>query len=51
MEYVTTREAKRESRVTEYGPIGNFIGIDDRAVIADLRAIIEGQPLPGPGAE
>lgn len=51
MEYVATREAKREARVTEYGRIGNFIGIDDRAVIADLRAIMDGQPLPGPVAE
>lgn len=51
MEYVHNREARRESRVQEYGPIGNFIGLDDRDMIADLRAILDGQPLPVRGAE
>lgn len=50
MEYVHTRDAMREQRVQEYGRIGNFIGLDDRELIADLRAILDGQPLPR-GAE
>lgn len=50
-EYIHTREAKRENRVREYGQIGNFIGLDDREVIADLRAIMDGLPLPMRGAE
>lgn len=50
MEYVHNRDAKRERRVQEYGRIGNSIGLDDREAIADLRAILDGQPLPR-GAE
>lgn len=48
-EYIDTRETKRAARVKDYGPIGNFIGLDDREIVADLRAIMDGQPLPRGG--
>lgn len=50
MEYVHTREAMVQAKIDKYGPIGAHIDVDEPAMIADLRAIMDGQPLPR-GAE
>lgn len=51
MEYVHTRESEMEAAIKQVGIAGAMCGHGPRGTIADLRAIMDGQPLPARGAE
>lgn len=51
LEYVHTREAVCDFEIARYGVAGANRAGDERRRLADLRAIMDGQPLPGSGAE
>lgn len=49
-EYIDTRESAVKRRIEKWGPVGLHLDVDEPAMIADLRAILDGQPLPARGA-
>jgi hypothetical protein len=51
MEYIHTREAVCDFEIARYGVAGADRADAERRGLADLRAIMDGDPLPGPGAE
>jgi hypothetical protein len=51
LEYIHTREAVIEREVDVYGPVGAHERVSERTILQEIRAIMDGQPLPGSGAE
>lgn len=51
MEYTHTRAEICERAIAEVGKAGAHEAVAEQRMIADLRAIMDGRPLPGSGAE
>lgn len=52
LEYVHTREAVCDVEIARYGKAGaNAARVERDTTLRDLRAILNGQPLPARGAE
>ena len=51
MEYVHTREAVCDFEIAKYGKAGANAARQEQTTLADLRAIMDGRPLPSRGAE
>ena len=46
LEYVHTREAVCATEIARYGKAGANAARAEQATLADLRAILDGRPLP-----
>ena len=48
-EYIDTRAAIADAAIAEVGKAGAHEAVAEKRMIADLRAIMDGQPLPRGG--
>lgn len=48
-EYIDTRESIANAAIAEVGEAGAHEAVAEQRMIADLRAIMDGQPLPRGG--
>ncbi len=51
MEYLDTRATIAAAAIAEVGKAGAHEAVAEQRMIADLRAIMDGRPLPARGAE